>query len=72
MVAVEVLKQGFGHASLSQLFPVHPHRLGVRDFILKAQAQKPDKGKAVANFIFRLTIRQIVKCAKNDRLEHYH
>ena len=71
-IAVEVLKQGFDHPSVSQLFPVHPYRLGVRDFILKTQTQKPDEGKAVAKLIFNLVIRQVVKSTKNNRLEHHN
>ena len=67
-----IIKQGFDHASLSQMFPVHPYRLGVRDFILKAQTQKPDEEKAVSNLIFHLVIRQVVKSTKNDRLEHHN
>ena len=31
----EVLKQGLNRASLCQLLPVQPYRLGIGDFVLK-------------------------------------
>ena len=34
-IAVEVLKQGLNRASLCQLLPVQPYRLGIGDFVLK-------------------------------------
>ena len=71
-IAVEVLEQCLDHARLRQLFPVEPHRLGVGDLVLETETQEPHEREAVAKLVLHLVVREIVKLAENDRLEHHH
>ena len=71
-IAVEVLEQRLDHARSRQLFPVEPHRLGVGDLVLKTEPYEPHEREAVAKLVLHLVVREIVKLAENDRLEHRH
>ena len=71
-IAVKVLEQGINHAALRKQIALQPDRLGVGDFAIKTQAQKPHERKTVADLILHLIVGQIVERAQNDRLEHHH
>ena len=69
--AVEGIEQRLYHPRLRQVFAVEPHRLGVGNPVLKPQPQKPHEREAVTKLVLHLIVRQVVKRAENDRLEHH-
>jgi len=57
-------------ARLRQSLAIEPHRLGVGHPVPETQPEKPHEGQPVANLIFDLVIRKVVKRAQDQRLEH--
>ena len=55
-----------------QGFAIQPQRLGVGNGVLKPEANEPHERQPVAQLIFRLIVRQLVKRLQHQRLEDQH
>ena len=69
-IPVELPEKRIDHPRLRQSFPVQPDRHGVRHPVPETKVQKPHERKPVTDLILDLIVRQVVKRAQNQRLEH--
>jgi hypothetical protein len=65
-------EQGLYHTRLRQRLTREPDRFGVWHAVLQPKAGKAHKRQPVAHPILDPVVREVVKRARNQRLEHQH